>query len=236
MRFGRLAARRPVGLADLAYYMGGTFDTPPATMPAPNVADWGMCANDEVGDCTLAAVVHQRMACAADLDLPTEAWPSDAKILSTYFSLTGGKDSGLVEADVLRKWNTDGLFGDRIAGYAPADHRDEEELQAVCATFKAVYCGIVVPGPAEQQFQAGEPWDLTGTSADRQVLGGHAVPMVGYNADGPVFVTWSKLQQATWRWTAVYLEEAWSVITSEDSRKLDLATLQADLARLERAA
>jgi len=236
MKYGRLAARRPVGLADLAYYMGHVFDPPPPSMEAPDVPDWRMCANDEVGDCTLAAVVHQRMACAADLDIPTEAWPSDAKILSTYFAMTGGKDSGLVEADVLHTWHTTGLFGDRIAGYAPGDHRDEEELQAICATFNAVYCGIVVPAPAEQQFQAGEPWDLTGTSADRQVLGGHAVPLVGYNADGPVFVTWGKTQQATWRWWAVNGEEAWAVVTSEDSRKLDLATLQADLARLERAA
>lgn len=233
MRYGRLAARRPVGLADLINYTGGLL-APPDEYQPPQVADWGMLGNDQYGDCTLAAVVHQRMANQAEDHDPAEVWPTADQVVTTYLTLTHGKDTGLVEADVLHTWHTVGLWGDRNLGYAPVDHRDLEELQAVCASFGAVYTGIVVPQPAEQQFGAGEAWDLTGTAADRQMLGGHAVPLVGYDTDHAWFVTWGRLQPATWRWVGAYLEEAWAVISEEDAR-VDLARLQADLAALEAA-
>lgn len=231
-KLGRLAARRPVGLADLAVYLTDPLPAGPAEVAAPQNVSWGMLGNDQVGDCTIAGAVHLRMANAAQTDDSGDTYPDEQTVVDEYFMLSGGEDSGLVEADVLQTWQTGGLFGDRIAGYAPVDHRNPDELRSVVAAFGGSYLGVVVPAPAQEQFGDNQPWDLTGTSADRQIEGGHCVPVVGYDAKFAYVVTWGRVQPATWAWLAAYLEEAWAVITSEDAR-VRLDQLQADLAALQ---
>lgn len=230
LRYGRLAAMRPVGLRDIFHYLNNPLPSGPTSVVAPTF-DWGMLGNDKYGDCTLAAVVHLREACSVKDHVP-ETWPSADQVVHTYLTMTHGADTGLVEANVLSTWRTTGLFGDRIVGYAPQDHRNDDELRSVVAAFGASYLGVAVPAPAQQQFAAGEPWDLTGTSADQQIEGGHAVPAVGYDADYVYVVTWAKVQPVTWRWLDVYCQEAWAVLTSE-SAHVDLQSLQADLAALQ---
>lgn len=226
-KLGRLPARRPIGLADLGRYLHDPLPAGPNQVAAPKVTDWQMLGNDTYGDCTIAGVVHLRMA-NASAHGQAETFPDDKQVVATYLTLGHGHDNGLVEADVLRTWKTVGLFGDKIPGYAPGDHRNEDELRSIVAAFGGCYLGVAIPSPAQQQFGAGEPWDLTGTSADRDIEGGHAVPVVGYDAQYAYVVTWGKTQPVTWRWMASYLEEAWCVLTSEDAR-VDLAALQADL-------
>ena len=232
MRLGRLPARRPVGLADLFHYLRRPLPAAPPVCDPPQ-AQWGMLGNDQYSDCTLAGVVHLRMANAAE-HTETETFPDTGTVVAEYLQLSGGADGGLVEADVLRVWQTTGLFGNRVDGYAPFDHRNQDELRQVTALFGGCYLGVAIPAPAQQQFAAGEPWDLTGTAADRQIEGGHAVPVVGYDYQFAYAVTWGRVQPVTWRWLGVYLEEGWCVLTSEDATAagVDLAVLQADLAAL----
>lgn len=66
MRLGRLAAVRPVGLGDLLHYLHDPLPEGPAQIAPPQVSDWGMLGNDAYGDCTMAGVVHLRMANAAE--------------------------------------------------------------------------------------------------------------------------------------------------------------------------
>jgi hypothetical protein len=186
-----------------------------------------MLGNDEYGDCTIAGVVHLRMADAAEQS-QSETWPSADEVVRTYFTLSGGQDAGLNEADVLHTWYRAGLFGDKISGYAPVNHRSFDELRSVVAAFGGSYLGITVPAPAQEQFANGQPWDLTGTSEDRDIEGGHCVPAVGYDSQYVYVVTWGQLQKATWRWVHANLEEAWAVLTSEDAR-VNLSALQQDL-------
>ena len=98
----------------------------------------------------------------------------------------------------------------------------------------------MIPQPANQQFQDGKPWALTGTPADHRIEGGHAVPIVGYTTAGPVVVTWGRLQQVEWGWWMAYAEEAYAVITDEVKaagklRGVDFAALESDLAELRRS-
>ena len=237
MRLGRLAARRPVGLADLAAYLNDPLPAAPPSVKAPT-CNWGMLGNDQYGDCTLAGAVHLRMANSLEYKESNETWPTTDQVVSTYLTLTHGQDAGLVEADVLHTWHTAGLFGNRIDGYAPLDHRDEDELRSCVATFGGAYLGIAVPATAQTQFGDGQPWDLTGYPADRQIVGGHCVPACGYDSDYLYVVTWGKVQKVTWRWLAVYLEEGWAVGTSElfAAAGVDVVALRADLASLGAAA
>lgn len=234
-KLGRLAPR-PVALGDLTHYMAEALPTPPQTVTAPDLF-YPMALNDRYGDCTIAAVVHTDQVLS---NLTGEPWtyPGDIAVARTYLGLTHGADSGLVETDVLKAWGLPGgLFGRQLAGWAPVNVRHTQVIKQTIALLGACYTGVLVPACAQQQFAAGQPWDLTGTSADHDIEGGHAVPAVGYNTTGPVFVTWGRLQQATWRWWAAYGEEAYAVITGEVKAKgvlrgLNFAALTTDLAAL----
>ena len=230
LKFGRLAARHPVGLRDFVAYLKDPLPKAPEVLKAPDLADWGMLGNDQYGDCTIAGAAHLDMANALE-NSETVPTISTQQAVSTYLALTGGADTGLVEADVLQTWREKGLFSEKNAGYAPVDHRSFAELRSVTAAFGGTYLGIAVPAPAQQQFAEGKPWALTGTAADRDIIGGHCVPAVGYDRKYLYVVTWAKLQAATWEWVKMYLEEAWAVATEEDER-VDAAALAQDLARL----
>ena len=231
-KFGRLAPA-PQRLSDLTAYARRPLPAPPAEVVAPALV-YPMDGNQTYGDCTIAAAQHADQVWAHLEEFAYEP-PAESVIASTYFALTGGADTGLVEATVLKAWQTEGLFGNKIAAYAPIAPKHLVTVKQAVELFGLAYTGILVPAVAEEQFSAGQTWELTGGSADHNIVGGHAVPIVGYNATGPIFVTWGQLQQATWRWWLTYAEECWCIIGAEVAQAghlhgLDLAALQADLA------
>lgn len=236
-RLGRLPPR-PVDVGDLTHYLTKPLPNPPDAVLAPAL-NYPMAANDRYGDCTIAAAVHTDQAMAR-LTQEWWAYPGDEAVVATYLKLSGGQDTGLVETNVLTVWNQRGLFGHRLAAWAPVNVRHQPVLKQSVWVVGSVYTGVLIAAPAQQQFAEKKPWDLTGTGADDVIKGGHAVPMVGYNATGPVFVTWGALQQATWRWWNAYAEEAYAVIPSEIKqagalRGINFAALEADLAALKGA-
>ena len=95
-----------------------------------------------------------------------------------------------------------------------------------------------MPVTAERQFEAGQPWDLTGTPDDNVIKGGHAVVVISRTANGGELVTWGHRQAFTWSWWARYAEESYVAITPAQVAKngtgygLNLDQLQADLTRL----
>lgn len=233
---GRLPVQ-PVAIGDLLSYATQPLPAPPAEVAAPNLT-YPMADNDRLGDCTIAAVVHTDQVTA---NLTSEPWtyPGDKAVQAEYFKLTGGPDSGLVEAVVLKAWVAApaGLFGHELAAFAPIKVKQTKTIMQGVSLCGAVYTGVEVPAPAEQQFADHKPWALTHTAADDDIIGGHAVPIVGYNATGPIVVTWGALQQVTWAWWLKYAEEAYAVITAEvkargSLRGIDFTALDADLAAL----
>lgn len=230
MKLGRLAAVRPIGLADFTHYLTSPLPAAPAKVDPPTV-EWGMLCNDTLGDCVVAGVVHTRMATAAVHHETGINWPSDDAVKATYFQLTGGEDHGLVESATLTFWHQHGLFGDVLPGYAPFNHRNRTELRGVTAAFGAVLLGVQLPITAQDQFAANQPWDLTHTFQDREIEGGHCIVMVGYDANHAYMVTWGKVQLATWDWVGRFTDESYAVLTSEDDR-VDHAALTQDLRRL----
>lgn len=237
-RLGRLAPQ-PVPVCDLTHYLTAPLPAAPATVAAPQL-HYPMAGNDKYGDCTIAAVVHADQATAS---LTKEVWtyPGDATVEKKYFQLTGGPDTGLVEADVLKAWiSKGGLFGQQLAAFAPLHVKHTPVIKQATALCGAVYTGVLIPNVAMQQFDDHQAWALTHTSADNDIDGGHAIPIVGYNAIGPIFITWGALQQATWEWWLKYGEEAYAVITSEVKargtlRGVNFAALEKDLAALRAA-
>lgn len=222
--------RRPDALRDLIAY-ASPLPAGPAEVDVPDVGTWGMCLNDQLGDCTIAAAAHLQMSWAHEHGSSLVV-PSDEEVRAAYYAMTGGRDSGLVEADVLAVWRTQGLLSDLLMGYAPVNRGDLATMRDALAVFSGLYVGVQMPGVAQEQFEAGEPWHLTGTSADRQIEGGHAVPLLGYDAEGFACVTWGAVQHVTWDWWETYGTEAWALVPSDDCHDIDFEALEADLAKV----
>ena len=235
-KLGRIPAPLPKKIKRLGDYLCSPFPPPPRQEDhTQGVKSWGMLGNDTYGDCTIAGLVHLRMADAV-YAAEKETWPSTAKVVQAYLKLTGGQDDGLVLSSVLKSWQRSGILGDKVVGYAPLSTLSATEVAQVIHAFVGVYAGVRIPAPAMDQFNAGQPWDLTGTAADRQIEGGHCIPILGQDAKYAYAVTWGHVQKITWRWWRTYIDEGWAVVTSELQKAspglVNLPLLLADLKKL----
>jgi hypothetical protein len=228
---GRLSATRPAHLSDLEVYAAGKLPTPPPSAKAPKCL-LPMDNNDVEGDCTIAGVDHLIRLWNALYPGEILKVPTQPQIKSTYRGLTGGGDTGLVEADVLKAWMTKGLFGTKIEGYAPIKPTSLLTIHQSIAFYGAAYLGILCPESAQEQFENGEPWTYRGEETDD----GHCVVAVGYDERGDLEVaTWGGIAKLTAGFRAHYLDEAWCILgpqllaAKKDTLGIDLAALTADL-------
>lgn len=237
---GRLPAVRPAALKDLSAYAVGPLPTPPVTVEVPGQkyisSFYPIDGNDRYGDCTIAGVAHLieawNMLAGGKYALPI---PDEADIIAAWRQLNGGTEEGLVEAEVLKAWSSPGLFGEQIAGYAPCSTTSLLEWHQAIAFYGALYLGINVGQPQQEQFRRGEEW----TWQDGQEEDGHCVVAIGYGPHGGLHcATWGGIAVLSPGFLAHGLEEAWVILPEQmvqakgDSLGLDLAALQADLARL----
>jgi hypothetical protein len=229
------AAWRPAGLKDFADYATAPLGQPPAEVKPPAVP-YPMDGNASVGDCTIAGCDHLSRAWNAQTG-EHDHLPTEAQIIAEYFKLTGGEDTGLVEADVLKTWHGPGLglFGGQIAGYAPITPSDTLAVKQAIAFYGGAYLGIVVGQPQQEQFQRGEPWAWV----EGQEEDGHCVVALAYKPDGSlVCATWGGLATLTPQYLARGMEEAWAILSHQmvqargDYLGVNIEALRADLARV----
>jgi hypothetical protein len=232
-QLGRLPAVRPAALSDLEVYATGKLPNPPATREVPK-ASYPIDCNDRIGDCTYAGVDHLNRGWNALLS-EKDKLPTEAQIEGAYFKETGGEDSGCNEASVLKRWYREGLFGAKIAGYAPVSTTNMLAWHQAVAFYGGLYLGIECPASAQEQFEAGQPWTYVGS----EVEGGHCVVALGYGPNGGLHcATWGGIAVLEASFLAHYLDEAWVILphqlveAKKDSLGIDLEALQADLAKV----
>lgn len=229
---------------------------PPLTaLPAPSSAPparvlwgaevqaWGMMGNDRVGDCTVAAAGHAILAWTAGTDR-TPVVMSPEQALAAYAAITGytpadpASDRGAYCAEVLRFWAVSGLVvpqggPDMLSGAAAFAPADVAGLQRAVATFGVVYAGLALPLSAAGE----EIWQSTAEAPGS--WGGHCVAVIGYDAFGPVAVSWGALKRMSWAFWQRYAEEAYALLSRDwigarglDPAGFDWTALTAALARL----
>jgi hypothetical protein len=219
------------------YIKGPLFKTPRSFDYSNRVKSYPMALNDTYGDCTIAGVIHMLQLQYAEIGEIFE-YPGDEIVKDTYFKLSGGADSGLVEQSVLQSWLKDGLFNNKISVYAPVNIKDRDEMAAAIYLFGSVYLGVEMPDTAEIQFENHQPWHLDGNYDPP--TGGHCVIATGCNRFGIDIITWGSTESMTWQWWEEYGSEAWVVIpeifVEADHGpvwNIDILALQEDLKNLD---
>ena len=234
-KLGRLPARIPAGLKDLTFYAAGSLPPAPAQVAVPAVTSWGMGGNDRYGDCGAVGVIHYFMADAAVAG-ETGTFPDDQQIIDYYLTYTGGQDQGVVLSDFLAYVRQNQFCGHAISAYAPVGVHDVPTLQFAVNAYGAAYTGISVTQAMMDAVPDGSPWQpWTTDMALGEPVGGHCVPVVGYDDQYLYAVTWGAIQKISYPAWHVMSQEAWALITGEfvskagDTRGISLAALISDL-------
>ncbi len=117
---------------------------------------------------------------------------------------------------------------------------DVPTLQLAVFMYGGAYSGIRVTRAMQQASLANQPW--TTELLASPIVGGHCIPIVGYDDLYVYAVTWGLVQPITYSMLHAILTESWAAITGEfvarngDGRGVSLEALEADLPRLAEAA
>lgn len=198
---------------DLATFAVTPIPDPPASVPAPTVADWQMADNDRLGCCAEAKVVHADMTWASILGIPY-TYPGDDAVQAAYYAQTGGQDTGLVLTDELARWKTTGNLGSTIIDYKPVNPKNTKLVQQTIWIFGGIDTGVALPAIAQEQFNSDGSgiWALTGNSSDHNIEGGHDVWACGYDHNYIYAVTWGALVAITYSWWFTYVQQNFAIV------------------------
>src|SRR5580658_5582555 len=253
LKLGKSEARHDPRTLLLASYITPALPAPPAsldlTKKVGSSSSWGMMDNDQIGDCTCAAAGHLIMEWTANAGKKMVT-PTDQQIIAAYSAITGynpttgANDNGAVEIDVLNYWRQTGIAGHKIGAYAATEPANHTHIMDAVYIFEGCYIGLQLPMSAQAQTENHQPWSVppvgpTGNGKPGS-WGGHAVPVVAYDARGVTVVTWGSLQVMTWSFWETYCDEAYAIISTDylngkrqAPQGFDMAQLQADLKDLK---
>ncbi len=250
LKLGKQVARHDPRTLLLASYVTPALPPPPAQHDLTSkINSWGMMDNDQLGDCTCAAAGHLIMEWTANAGKKMVT-PTDKQIVAAYSAITGynpgtgANDNGAVEIDVLNYWRQSGIAAHKIGAYVALEPSNHIHIMDSVYIFEGCYIGLQLPVSAQAQVQNHQPWSVPpgGPTGDGKPgsWGGHAVPVVAYDARGVTVVTWGALQAMTWSFWEAYCDEAYAIISpdylndkQESPAGFNMQQLQADLADLK---
>jgi hypothetical protein len=237
VKLGKRAPRLDSRTLKLSQYL------PVSLPPPPTMRDWsngstsfGMMLNDQLGCCTIAACGHAVQVWTANTtSMMTEL---DETVLKYYELWDGydprdpGTDQGGVELDVLNCWRKETFNRHRLVAYAEVPHHDLEHVKQAICLFGGLYVGISLPRSAAKQAI----WDAVDNvhGGSPGSWGGHAVYVVGYDAQMVTCITWGVLQKMTWNFWLKYIDEAYALLGGDflphfGGGTINMASLLADL-------
>ena len=202
-------------------------------------------ANDRIGLCVIAAILHHiEMARAIRGQSVTF---TDEQAIALYTEITGydpaqtddegnnPTDNGTAWTDALDYWMKNGVYGEKILGWAAIDYSDPVKLNQAIDIFGAALIGTAVYQSMENQFSEGKPWNAPFKGG---LQGYHAVPVPGFGREGRTCITWGARCEMD-LFAPKLFDEAYVVITQSwiDAQgktplRINIATLQSGLAVL----
>lgn len=219
MKLGKRHPRHDPRVPMLARYTKALPPAPASTDYESKVTNWPMMMNDNLGDCTCAAVGHVIQQWTTYNNKPVVL--SDPQIEQLYETVGGynpadpSTDQGAVEVDVLNYWLTSGVDGHPLGAYAALELQNHNEVMDAVYWFGNCYIGVALPISAQNQdVWAVPPGGATGPGAPGS-WGGHAVPVVAYDERGLTVVTWGDKKRMTWQFWGTYCDEAYALLSTD---------------------
>ncbi len=212
-----------------ALIAGQTLPPPPAscdwTQKMP--ANLGMMLNDTLGDCTCAAVYHaiQVWSFNAESSMDTEP-DNDVERLYVlacgYNPRKGGEGPGGNEQHVLAYWVNSGAptgpkgqARNKLAAFVEVDPRNLDDVKSTIYDCGVAYIGFNVPAflmPPGAQPPA--VWDVD-PAGDNSSVGGHAVVLAGYDANGARVISWGQYYTMTWAFFSQFVDEVYALADTD---------------------
>jgi hypothetical protein len=214
MKLGRKAVKTDSRTLRLNRYLLDTLPAPPDAVDwTKGITDFGMMLNDQLGDCTVAALGHAVQVWTANSR--TEGTVTDEVIESAYEAWDGyqpgnpATDNGGIALDTLNDFKRDTLAGHVLTAFAAATVANTTEIKQAVNLFGGVYAGLQFPESAFDQ----DTWDVV--DDDGGGAGGHCVYIAGYNSTGPLAISWGKLYQMTWAFWLRYFDESFALLSPD---------------------
>lgn len=221
LKLGKLPASGNISLKFGSYADLSALPTPPPTGYGHSalVKQYPMYGNDQYGDCVFAGAAHEHQLWRAT-GRSTVSF-TDAKVLAAYSAVTGfniddpSTDQGTDmerAASWRRKTGMQDAAGARhkVAAFADLkvgslDKSGGGQLGVTVFVFGAAGIGIEFPGFAMDQFNAGKPWDIS--RRNTKIEGGHYIPIVGFDGEYWLAVTWGRVVRVSTAFLLKYMDE-----------------------------
>jgi hypothetical protein len=210
-------------------------------------ANLGMMANDTLGDCTCAAFYHAIQVWSFNSEKKIETEP-DVDVVDLYEQACGynpkqgGEGPGGNEQHVLTYILKQGApFGPRgqqrhkITAFVEVDVKNLDNIKRAIYDHGVAYIGFNVPQyimpPDAPPLSV---WDVE-PKADNTIVGGHAVVLAGYNANGARVISWGQYYTMTWAFFEKFVDEAYAIADPEWINKTNLTPGGLTIQQLEQA-
>lgn len=232
--------------------------------PPPPAVDWtkgmptqlGAMLNDTLGDCTCAAFYHALQVWTFNALGPGKMdTEPDSDVESLYIQACGynpnvpGEGPGGNEQKVLtyllrRGAPTGPNAQDRnkIAAFVEVDPRNTDDVKRTINDCGVAYIGFNVPASIMPQ-NAPPPAVWQVVPGNPRIVGGHAVVLPGYDANGVKVISWGQYYTMTWDFFAKYVDEvyaiadpSWVEVKGTTPGGLSLAALETQMQALHMAA
>jgi hypothetical protein len=230
-QLGRLPSRHDPRTLNLAKYLRPDLPPPPPTRTwNAAVPEWGLGGNDQYGNCVIVSAAHEILlwnACARSKIKPI----SDQQIIELSAQL--GALNGYNILDRLNYWRQYGMWRNAILAYAAINPQQPDEVKQTIALGGIADIGLNLP----LAWRHSKTWDIGHGPAYRPgTWGGHSVPLVGYDHNQAICITWGREQAITWPALYEYCDEGYAIIDpswiqpdGNAPSGLDLNALLADL-------
>jgi hypothetical protein len=229
-RLGRLRRAYDPRIPHMSALIAGKPLPPPpasADYTAGMPANLGMMRNDTLGDCTCAAVYHALQVWTFRANPPMVTEP-DIDVVDLYEQACGynptqpGEGPGGNEQKVLKYLvrtgapaGPDGEQKLKIAAFVEVDPRMIDDVKSAIADCGVAYIGFNVPQflmPADGPPPA--VWDIAPGQDDTNI-GGHAVVLAGYDANGARVISWGQYYTMTWAFFSKFVDEVYALACQE---------------------
>jgi hypothetical protein len=187
----------------------------------------GMMQNDTLGDCTCAAYYHAIQVWSFNSVQKIDTEP-DVDVIDLYEQACGYKPSQGGEGPggneqqvltyILKKGAPYGASGQqrhKMLAFVEVDVKNTDNIKRTIYDCGVAYIGFPVPQyimpPNEDPLKV---WDVDPTG-DNTIIGGHAVVLAGYDANGARVISWGQYYTMTWAFFEKFVDEAYAIADPE---------------------